>query len=330
MTLVGGRMCAALVAAFTLAPVYVRAQGPAPTASLAQHAVSVAGARGLPRSALRVRERNEWRTWWRSASAPARWEGSAVLARDVSWRPVATGVEWGELVLAGAGEAWRTRVVVARVDPKHVRVELDTAFTPELRAAWRVTRARPEALVALNAGQFVETLPWGWVVLDGRRFLSPAGGPLSTAVVVDSVGTVRWLHGDSAITAAAIGAPPKWAFQSYPTLLRDGEVPSPLRAPGSGVDVAHRDARAAIGRLADGRLLLIITRFDGLGRAGGFIPFGLTTPETAALMGALGAVDAVMLDGGISAQMRVRSDGGAPREWRALRAVPLGLVVLPK
>ena len=52
------------------------------------------------------------------------------------------------------------------------------------------------------------------------------------------------------------------------------------------------------------------------------VPFGLTTPEMAALMGALGCTRAVALDGGISAQLRV----GA-REWAGMRRVPVGMVV---
>lgn len=295
----------------------------------------------LPQSSLRVRDRGVWRTWWRSANAPARWEDRATLARLVTWQRVSDGVEWGELLIAGTGEAWRTRVVIARVDPVRVRITLDTAFTEEFRAAWRADRASPGALLAVNAGQFLETLPWGWVVLDGRQFLPPGVGPLSSAVVADPSGIVRWLHGTTAVDSAAgalhgarqrgdVDARGVWAFQSYPTLLRGGEVPPALRGAGGGVDVAHRDARAAMGQLADGRLLFVITRFDGLRGVAGFIPFGLTTPETAALMGALGARDAVMLDGGISAQMVVRSDGGAARAWRGARSVPLGLVVLPR
>ncbi len=284
----------------------------------------------LPRSSLRVRDGGVWRTWWRSSDAPARWETQAILDRHVAWRRVSDGVEWGELLVAGAGEAWRTRIVIARVDPMRVRVTLDTGFTEELKAGWRAERAPERALVAVNAGQFLETLPWGWVVLDGRQFLPPGVGPLSSAVTVDTSGAVKWLHGSNAVDSAAASRHVVWAFQSYPTLLRDGEVPPPLRGAGGGVDVAHRDARAAMGQLADGRLLFVITRFDGLRGVAGFIPFGLTTPETAALMGGLGARDAVMLDGGISAQMVVRGDRGTAREWRGLRPVPLGLVVLPR
>lgn len=295
----------------------------------------------LPHSSLRVRDGGVWRTWWRSADAPARWDDRATLARHVTWQRVGDGVEWGELLIAGTGEAWRTRVVIARVDPARVRIALDTSFTEEFRAAWRADQAPPHALLAVNAGQFLETLPWGWVVLDGRQFLPPGVGPLSSAVVADTSGVMRWLHGTTAVDSAAnalraasqrasVDARGVWAFQSYPTLLRGGEVPPALRGAGGGVDVAHRDARAAMGQLSDGRLLFVITRFDGLRGVAGFVPFGLTTPETAALMGALGARDAVMLDGGISAQMLVRSDGGAVREWRGFRSVPLGLVVLPR
>ena len=299
------------------------------------------GADGLPQSSLRVRDGGVWRTWWRSEDPPARWDDRAPLNRHVSWHRASDGVEWGALLIAGTGEAWRTRVIIARVDPARVRVTLDTAFTEEFRAGWRADRAPSRALLAVNAGQFFETLPWGWVVLDGRQFLPPGVGPLSSAVVADTSGVVRWLHGTSAVDSAAAALRAKsertsveargvWAFQSYPTLLRDGEVPAALRGAASGVDVAHRDARAAVGQLADGRLLFVITRFDGLRGVAGFVPFGLTTPETAALMGALGAREAVMLDGGISAQMIVRSDDGAVRAWRGIRSVPLGLVVLPR
>jgi len=52
-----------------------------------------------------------------------------------------------------------------------------------------------------------------------------------------------------------------------------------------------------------------MTRFDVMGEAIGGFPMGPTTPEMAAIMGALGATDAVMLDGGISAQLLLRGAG---------------------
>ena len=118
----------------------------------------------------------------------------------------------------------------------------------------------------------------------------------------------------------------RWAFQSYPTLLNAGSVPHQLREAGCGVDVAHRDARLALGLDGEGRLLIAMTRFDAIGSAFDRVPFGLTTPEMAAVMGALGAVDAVLLDGGISAQLLVRDAAGNAHRWPGVRNVPLALV----
>ena len=115
------------------------------------------------------------------------------------------------------------------------------------------------------------------------------------------------------------------AFQSYPRLLQDGAVPLAIRT-GRGVDVRHRDTRLAIGELRDGRLLIALTRFGVRESAVARLPIGLTVPETAALMGALGARDAVMLDGGLSAQLMVRDAGREPLMWRGLRKVPVALV----
>jgi exopolysaccharide biosynthesis protein len=127
---------------------------------------------------------------------------------------------------------------------------------------------------------------------------------------LDSSGTPRISHAPDAAKTAAT-----WAFQSYPTLLRSGEVPTELRGESTAIDLEHRDARAAIGVDANGRVI---------------IPFGLTTPEMAAVMGALGARDAVMLDGGISGQMLIRDGDGTKHTWRGARAVPLALIAEPR
>ena len=74
-----------------------------------------------------------------------------------------------------------------------------------------------------------------------------------------------------------------------------------------------------------------MTRFDALGEVAGSVPFGPTTPEMAAVMGALGACEAVMLDGGISAQMVLRDPSSGKRwRWPGLRKVPLALIVWPR
>ena len=286
----------------------------------------------LPRSALSVWTGRTWQEWWRSDAAPDRWRAPhSAVADAIEWRPARDGVEWGELRLAGSGEARRLRAIVVRLDPNRVRLGLDTAFTRGgERAAWTVDDASADAIVAANVGQFIRTLPWGWVVLDGKEFLAPGRGPLSTAVAIDSGGRVRWL-GPDALADPASRRGVVAAFQSYPTLLvGDGEVPAALQAPERGVDVEHRDARLGIGLLSDGRLLLVLTRFDALGESLGLLPFGPTVPEFAALMGALGARQAVALDGGISGQMLVRDAAGTAHVWRGMRRVPLALVATPR
>lgn len=250
------------------------------------------------------------------------WAPLSGLAATLRWRPAAAGLSWSEAKLSGPGEAWRIRLIAARLDPRKVRFRLDRA------ASWSIDRAPEAALLAINAGQLANGLPWGWTVADGRLVGLAGTGPLSVGVAFDSDGTVRWLAPDSlrdprARRGVAAG------FQSYPRLLADGEVPAALREEGLGVDLTHRDARLALGQDGDGNILVVLTRFDAAGGALGFVPFGLTVGEMAAVMQALGARNAVLLDGGISGQMLIREEP-AVRRWRGLRAVPLGLLAVPR
>jgi hypothetical protein len=279
---------------------------------------------GAPTSgdALAVRTAAGWETWWRRDAAPGHWTGEARLAGHVRWRSAGPGVEWGELQLRGASEAWRTRVVVLRLDPARVQLSLDPAFTRH--ASWSVADAAPDAAIALDAGQFRGSLPWGWVLTGGREVLRPQYAPLAGAVVVDDAGRVRVVPPDS-VEAVRAGGGIREAFQSYPMLLQQGTIPEPLKTPGLGVMLDHRDARLALGTMAEGRVVIALTRFDALGEGLGRIPFGLTSPEMAAVMGALGCRQAVLLDGGISGQLLLR-DGAGTRTWSGIRRVPLGLV----
>jgi uncharacterized protein YigE (DUF2233 family) len=251
----------------------------------------------------------------------------ARLDREVAWRAGTAGIEYGELQLTGAGEAWRTRVVVARLDPRRVALSLQAAFTDG--ALWTVGDAGSSAALAMNAGQFRGTLPWGWVVTGGRQLISPGYGPLAGAVVVDRSGGVRIVPpGD--VAAEQRRGEAREAFQSYPMLLENGVPPEALMRPGLGVAVDHRDARLALGTMPDGRVVVALTRFDALGPRLGRLPFGFTSAEMARVMRALGCRDAILLDGGISGQLMVREEGGEARTWAGVRSVPLGLVALPR
>jgi hypothetical protein len=312
----------------------VAARPPAPRRpdSSAAVATGAAAAHALPFSTLSVWDGGEWRAWWRADQAPARWDAPVpAVAGAIRWHSARPGLEWGELRLAGSGEAWRIRAVVVRADPRQLRFAIHAAVDAAGRAGpWTVDRAPANAALAVNAGQFTSAgAPWGWVVHQGREIRPPGYGPLAPAVVVDSTGAVRLVPFDS-IAAVRGSRTAVEAFQSYPALLEgDGAIPAAIADTGHGVDLAHRDSRLVIGEMRDGRVLLLITRFEALGGALDALPFGLTVPETAALVGALGARRAVALDGGLSGQLLLRDVDGTPHAWRGLRRVALGLVALP-
>jgi hypothetical protein len=288
-------------------------------------AVGALGAAGGGRSGdgLAVRDGTRWVTWWRRDASPARWDGRAPLGERIIWRRGQNGIDWGELHLRGASEAWRTRVVVVRLDPRRVELTLDPAFTRNTE--WTVDAAAEDAALAFDAGQFRGSLPYGWVRTGGREILGPEFAPLAGAVVVDSSGSVRVVPPEGVAAEHERGVALE-AFQSYPMLLQDGVVPAALTDPALGVNVGHRDARLALGTLDDGRVIVALTRFNALGESLGRVPFGLTSAEMAAVMGGLGARQAILLDGGISGQLLVRDSAGSTRRWPGTRSVPLGLV----
>lgn len=269
-----------------------------------------------------------WRTFWSAESAPVVWHG-APLATAARWRAGASGMRWSELELKGSGEAWRTRLVIARVDPALVQLSLDTAFTADREAAWTLGRLPPEVVLAVNAGQFAATMPWGWVTLNGRRWLPPQRGPLSAALMQDASGALHWVRADD-VLAMSTRAGVRWAFQSYPAVMSNDSILPPLRAGGRGIDVTHRDARAGICLTRDGQMLVVLTRFNAVGTTLDFVPFGLTVPEMGGVLGALGCRNAMLLDGGISTQLRIRGEDGTAHDWEGLRPVPLALLARPK
>ncbi len=217
-----------------------------------------------------------------------------------------------------------------RIDPARVPIALRWGVDAEsAKPTWTIDRAPPGASVAVNAGMFVGSLPWGWLVIEGREVLPPGTGPLSATLIVRRDGRIAWVDGDD-LTTWRGERDIAFAFQSYPAILTgDGDVPEPLRA-GDVISRRHRDARLALGLDAAGRVLIALTRLDVAVPGADRIPFGLTVPEMAAVMGGLGARRAMLLDGGISAQLLVRETAGATHHWPGLRPVPLALLAGPR
>ncbi|HEU4569447.1 MAG TPA: phosphodiester glycosidase family protein [Gemmatimonadales bacterium] len=287
----------------------------------------------LPREegALAVLTRRGWQRWYDAAHAPAAWPAPLPLvAEAVTWRPAGPGLALGSLRLSGAGEAWRVGVVLLRIDPDSVRWALAWGMAEGDRKAWTIAAAPDSAQFAVNAGMFNGSGPFGWTVIDGVERRTIGSGALAPAFVVDTAGRAALVPAES-LQARRARRDVALAFQSYPELLRDdGGVPRMLRAGAAAIDLEHRDARLALGHRRDGQWLLVLTRFEGAGGALSFLPFGLTVPEMAALMGALGCDRAVSLDGGVSAQLAVHDPAEGWIRWRGVRKVALGLVGYPR
>ncbi len=236
-------------------------------------------------------------------------------------------VEWSFWSVSVGSPLLRVRMVVARFDPHTVRLALELKPDGDAMVSWSLSDAPSDALIALNAGQFTDAGPWGWVVHRGREWQAPGRGVLAGALVIDSAGTATVIDASEVASVRATGRVLE-AVQSYPTLLAaNGAAPELVCAEGQRnalVDRTHRDTRLAAGILADGRVLVVLSQFAGAGALGARLPIGPTTAEMAEIVRRLGAVRALMLDGGLSAQLSVRAD--SVLRWPGLRGVPLALI----
>ncbi|WP_411282229.1 phosphodiester glycosidase family protein [Gemmatimonas sp.] len=216
------------------------------------------------------------------------------------------------------------RIVAVDVDPARLALSLELARKGSELLPWSLDAAPADAPLAMNAGQFTDEGPWGWVVHRGREWQAPGIGPLSGAFVVDSTGRIR-IAAASALDSLRAAGGILEALQSFPLVLHRGRAPRALCDPTTALDRDHRDIRLALGVRSDGHVLIALSRYDGVGRFAERLPIGPTTMEMAEVMRRLGAVDALMLDGGLSAQLLLRH-GGVTHRWDGLRRVPLALV----
>lgn len=243
-------------------------------------------------------------------------------------------VPWAEWTVRLGPNSIPVKVIVARVDPSRLSLSLELSRRGDAIGPWTVQQASDSAVLAVNAGQFTDDGPWGWVVHRGREWQAPGTGALAAALVVDSARAVRIVPADSIATwrddRVGRGSALE-AVQSYPQLLQRGRLPASLCRAGA-VNPAHRDIRLGIGVRTNGELVVALTRYAPgtmLSSATERLPIGPTTFEMAEIMLQLGSMDAVLLDGGLSAQLRV-GRGAGRREWPGLRAVPLAIVATPR
>lgn len=250
--------------------------------------------------------------------------------RQVRERPAAptlafrgSAVRWAEWSVVLGARSIPATMVVVEIDPRRIRLELDIAREGGALGAWSLNDAPSDAVLAVNAGQFTDDGPWGWVLHNGREWQQPGRGALAGAVIIDSADGVHIIDARE-IPAARTKNALREAMQSFPLILRDGRAPDALCAP-DAIDQTHRDIRLVLATRPDGRVLLILSRFSGVGGLASQLPIGPTTLEMAEIVRRLGADRALMLDGGLSAQLLLR-DGAETHRWNGLRGVPLALV----
>ena len=249
------------------------------------------------------------------------------LSVGTLWNPIGPGIWFREERVASSGPLSIVRAIIVRIDPSLNRFRLDLAQSHQgLEAEWTVDSMPVDAVVALNAGQFTGGFPWGWLVRDGIETKPRGSGALAMSFIVDSTGR------PSLVTPAETShasVHPVTAFQSYPALLVDGEIPVQLSEQGRGVDLDHHDSRLAICTSCEGHVMIVLTRVASPGGVGQTLPWGPTVPEMARYMSSLGCMRAMLLDGGLSSQMAVRTMDGRLLRWSNWRRVPLAMIVTP-
>ncbi|MBL0169644.1 MAG: phosphodiester glycosidase family protein [Gemmatimonadaceae bacterium] len=181
-------------------------------------------------------------------------------APRLSWR--GDVVQWAEWRVVLGERGVRNRVIVVRMPASRVRFTLEIARRGDQMLPWSLDDAPADAQIAVNAGQFTDVGPWGWVVHKQRELQPPGVGPLAGAFVVDSAGAVALLTPDE-IDAWRVPGRVVEAVQSYPMLLTDnGRPPRAMCSARGGLDLAHRDTRLAIGITGDAHVLFVLTRYE--------------------------------------------------------------------
>ena len=169
----------------------------------------------------------------------------------------------------------------------------------------------PLRVVAIDSAKTGVTIPLRGAVLTVPR----AGDTLTRAALS------RFHLGDSVrITRALVPFHPRDAVGGRPMLVRDSAIVPEVETEGQASFIA-RNPRTAVGIARSGRRLILAV-VDG--RQKGYSD-GMTLRETAELMRALGARDAINLDGGGSSTLVYRTQSGMRIANRPSDSLPNGI-----
>jgi len=247
-----------------------------------------------------------------------------LCALQAPWRQVAPGVETATAADLGGDPNWAAKVVL--VDPQlaSFAVRFDAA-KPTL-AQWR---ERYPAAIAIANGSFysvdgAQVRPTCELLQEGKRLKGAgcqrqdalwfAARPREARPVAQS-GLSGQKSGPQRLFLAADFKPEQWAdaLKSFPALVRAGAAVC------TGPHYCAESSRtAAVAQLRDGRVVLFASQWPAVRR------------EVARwLAEALGAVEAVNLDGGPEATLALHGDSLEDVIGTYGRGLPLVLLVLP-
>ncbi|HND28510.1 MAG TPA: phosphodiester glycosidase family protein [Myxococcota bacterium] len=215
--------------------------------------------------------------------------GTAFLEPD--WQPLLPGLELAELWLRRPPNVLAFRLLLVRADPASWRpsVAFEENFTGNTVSALAAAGAFP---VAINASYFSGDGPVGLLMHKGVRW-RPASKRWAAHFFVSPEGIPRVTNKKNAdVTGVWDG------IQGFPAIMSGGTTYPYLRYGGRGFDVGVVDRRSALCIHRKGGLLLLAT--DTLTN-------GLALAELATVLGGLGCVDAMGLDGGTSTGLFVHT-----------------------
>ncbi len=223
--------------------------------------------------------------------APRRYGNQGAANLHPWFHRIARGVGfWEGALLTPAG---RVRFSVLKVDLHLADVAPVAALARGGSFALERTSTmalHEHAIAGINGSFFSpkSRQPAGMLIVEGKLLAGPVSRPV---LVVHGNGTASILPDRSAMRKD-----PFQAVGGGPTLLRDGRIVLWGRPP----DIGGRQPRTAVG-LCPGRKVLLVT-IDGRSQAS----VGATLSEEARYMLALGARDAINLDGGGSTTMVIK------------------------
>ncbi len=224
-------------------------------------------------------------------AAPPRYGNQSAADLHPRFHRIARGVGfWEGALLTPAG---RVRFSVLKVDLHLADVAPVAALTRGGGFALERTSTmalREHAIAGINGSFFSprSRAPAGMLIVEGKLLAGPVSRPV---LVVHGNGTASILPDRSAMRKD-----PFQAVGGGPTLLRNGRVVLWGRPP----DIGGRQPRTAVGLCPDRKVLLVT--IDGRSRASA----GATLAEEARYMLALGARNAINLDGGGSTTMVIK------------------------